>query len=64
MAELGVQPHVVERCLNHTEQNKMVRVYQRHQYAPEMAAAWRRLGDQLALLMAPQSNNISILKQT
>jgi integrase len=29
MAELGALPDVVERCLNHTEENKVRRIYQR-----------------------------------
>lgn len=32
MAELGVSPEVIERCLNHTEQSKIKRIYQRAQY--------------------------------
>ena len=44
MVSLGVLPEVAERCLNHTEQNKMKRIYQRHSYENEMREAWQLLG--------------------
>ncbi len=44
MTALGVLPEVAERCLNHTEENKVKRTYQRHSYAAEMTDAWMRLG--------------------
>lgn len=50
MTALGVLPEVAERCLNHTEDNKMKRIYQRHSYAAEMAAAWKLLGERLESL--------------
>ncbi|MDC8783575.1 tyrosine-type recombinase/integrase [Roseateles koreensis] len=56
MGELGVRPDVIERCLNHTEQDRMKRTYQRHSYQEEMRAAWSLLGDRLALISCPQAN--------
>jgi integrase len=50
MSALGVRPDVIEKCLNHTEQNALIRVYQRHEKRPEMARAWELLGDRLSLL--------------
>jgi integrase len=50
MTALGVLPEVAERCLNHTEDNKMKRIYQRHSYAVEMASAWKTLGEHLEIL--------------
>jgi hypothetical protein len=50
MAMLGVEPVIIERCLNHKEQNKVMRIYQRHSYAPEMARAWALLGERLNAL--------------
>ena len=50
MTALGVLPEVAERCLNHTEENKVKRTYQRHSYAKEMAEAWQKLGAHLELL--------------
>ena len=51
MVSLGVLPEVAERCLNHVEQNRIKRIYQRHGYESEMREAWRLLGDRLELLM-------------
>jgi len=50
MVQLGVLPDVVERCLNHTEPNKLKRIYQRASYEVPMRDAWRLLGDRLDLL--------------
>lgn len=50
MVALGVIPEVAERCLNHTEENKVKRIYQRHSYEPEMREAWHLLGERLTIL--------------
>lgn len=52
MAELGTLPDVVERCLNHTEEKKVKRIYQRAQYEGPMRDGWRLLGERLSLLEA------------
>ncbi len=57
MTALGVLPEVAERCLNHTEENKVKRTYQRHSYTKEMAEAWHVLGlhlDSLTPITAKQ----------
>lgn len=51
MVKLGVLPEVAERCLNHTEQNKVKRIYQRHSYEVEMQEAWTILGKRLESLL-------------
>jgi integrase len=65
MAEnLGVLPEVVERCLNHTEQIKVKRIYQRAQFKGPMLEAWQKWGDRLELLQSKalnQSNNVATL---
>jgi integrase len=48
MVSLGVLPEAVERCLNHREQNRVKRIYQRHDYKKEMRAAWQLLGERIA----------------
>ena len=48
MAMQGVLPAVIEKCLNHEEQNRMHRVYQRYQYFDEMKEAWNILGTWLS----------------
>lgn len=63
MTALGVLPEVAERCLNHTEENKIKRVYQRHSYAAEMAEAWQRLGNRLEILANPEAGNVVSIKR-
>ena len=40
MADLGVGPHVIEKCLNHTLGGVMA-IYNRSEYVAEKKAAWR-----------------------
>ncbi|MFQ5643854.1 MAG: tyrosine-type recombinase/integrase [Thiogranum sp.] len=56
MGELGVMGEVIERCLNHVEQNKLKRIYQRHELKTEQKEAWRLLGERLALLKAAKDH--------
>lgn len=60
MGNLGILPDVIEKCLNHTEQNKMKRVYQRQELKMEQAEAWRKLGERLELLAQPNFENVVI----
>jgi integrase len=60
MVALGVLPEVAERCLNHTEENKMKRIYQRHSYEAEMRQAWSLLGDRLELLTSGADNVVTL----
>lgn len=50
MIKFGVAPDVVEKCLNHTEENKVKRIYQRYNYKDEQKAAWKLLGENLDLI--------------
>lgn len=59
MVSLGVLPEVAERCLNHTEENKVKRIYQRHSYENEMRHAWRLLGERLELLTSGAKNVVA-----
>ena len=52
MAESGVAPEVVERCLNHTEASKLRRIYQQAKYEKPQRAAWVLLGRKLTALHA------------
>jgi integrase len=56
MGNLGILPDVIEKCLNHIEQNKMKRIYQRQELKSEQAQAWQLLGDRLELITSPISN--------
>lgn len=62
MAELGVLPEVIERCLNHTEQSRVKRTYQRAQYEAPMRDAWQRLGEKLALLTDKPGNVVTLAR--
>lgn len=53
MQSLGVEQHVIERILNHAEQNRMQRIYQRHSYDQEKLDAWQKLG----VLLEDLTNN-------
>ena len=56
MGELGVIGEVIERCLNHVEQNKLKRIYQRHELKAEKREAWRLLGERLQLLLSSETH--------
>jgi integrase len=64
MVELGVMPEVVERCLNHTEENKVKRIYQRYSYKSEMKAGWELLGIRLLVLRDGDDNVIPLKNKT
>jgi integrase len=46
MGDLGVAPHIIERCLNHIQQG-IVGVYQRQEYLGERQSAYETWGAQL-----------------
>lgn len=52
MGELSIDGDVIEKCLNHTEENKVKRTYQRAVRELEQRDAWRVLGERLELLTA------------
>ncbi|MBU0753282.1 MAG: tyrosine-type recombinase/integrase [Gammaproteobacteria bacterium] len=49
MGDLGIEPHIIERCLNHIQQG-IVGVYQRQEYLAERKAAFEKWGRKLASL--------------
>ena len=60
MAELGALPDVIEKCLNHTEENKMKRIYQRATYEGPMRDAWKLWGERLDLLTDKPINVVTL----
>lgn len=62
MGVLGVRPDVIEKCLNHVEQNKIVRIYQRQKLEAEQAEAWRLLGERLELLLRRDADNVVMIR--
>lgn len=63
MGELGVMPHIIDKCQNHVEANRVTRTYQRQEYMPERRAAFDLLGARLALLANPDAANVVMLKR-
>lgn len=47
MGHLGVAPHIIEKCLNHVDPNKMQRIYQRQSTQTEQKEAWDLVGTRL-----------------
>jgi integrase len=62
MGNLGVRPDVIEKCLNHIEQNKMLRIYQRQELRAEQKQAWLLLGQRLSLLIRDGAKNVVTLR--
>lgn len=63
MGDLGVHADVIEKCLNHTQENALKRVYQHQKQEAEQAEAWRLLGERLALLIGNSTNVIPLVKK-
>jgi integrase len=63
MGNLKVAPDVIEKCLNHTEENKIKRIYQRQELKEEQAEAWRVLGKRLELLLSMDNSKVVLLNQ-
>jgi integrase len=57
-AELGVAPHIIERCLNHLTGSisPLARRYNQHQYQAEMRAAFDLWDAHITRLISPQSS--------
>ncbi len=58
MQALGVSGEVIDRCLNHTEANKVTRTYQRDELLPQRAEAFKRLGEHLDVLTRTDTRNV------
>ena len=55
MGDIGIPPHVIEKCLNHGPDNKLVKTYQRSNLAAQTKEAFGMLGDHLALALPEDS---------
>lgn len=60
MGNFGIHGDVIEKCLNHTQENKLKRVYQHQELKAEQTDAWRILGERLELLTTKSSNVVPI----
>lgn len=56
MGQLGVAPHIIEKCLNHVDPNKMQRIYQRQSTQSEQKEAWDLVGAKLQEICTPTSD--------
>ena len=54
----AVQPHIVERMLNHVPEDSLVATYQRAQYVEEQRQAWQAWGDLIASQVAVEPTNV------
>ena len=61
LSELGVPPHIAERCLNHKLKGVMA-VYDKHDFLPERRQALGILAERIAPLINNESNVIGIHK--
>ena len=62
MGSLGIRPDVIEKCLNHIEQNRVQRIYQRQKLEAEQTDAWRLLGERVNLLASTHVENVVVAK--
>ena len=58
MGHCGVLSEIIERCLNHTDGNKLTKIYQRNVPRAKMTEAWQLLGTRLETMLADSSNVI------
>lgn len=58
----AVQPHVIERMLNHAPENALVGIYQRAGYAAEQQAAWQAWGELIASQVMIEPDNVVAMK--
>ncbi len=63
MQALGVSSDVIDRCLNHTEANKVTRTYQRDDLLPQRREAFQRLGEHLEILCRPDTTNVVTMRR-
>jgi hypothetical protein len=61
MGELSVMGEVIERRPNHVEQNRLKRIYERHELEAEQRNAWKIPGERIALLLSPYLGNRKVM---
>ena len=62
MGNLGISSDVIEKCLNHTEENEMKKTYQHQTLMAEQAQAWKLLGERLEILAS--NNTLNVITMT
>ena len=56
MAELGTTSDIIKRCLNQGDDDKLKRIYQRHEFTKEKCEAWRSLGEHIHNLLRSEGS--------
>lgn len=56
MGQCGVLSEIIERCLNHTDGNKLKQIYQLNIPRQQMIEAWKLLGTRLELMLSNENN--------
>ena len=60
---LKVEPHVIERMLNHQPINKLIATYQRAIYADEQKETWLKWGELVERMVANDPNNLVLFSK-
>jgi integrase len=63
MSQIGIEPHIAERCLGHIVGNQIERTYDRHDFFPEMSAAFDLLASHIREIVQPPPANVVPLKR-
>jgi integrase len=65
MAEIGIQPHIIEAILNHVSGHKagVAGIYNRNTYEREKAEALARWGEHLAAIVEGRDGKVVALKR-
>jgi integrase len=63
LQRLGIEPHIIEACLNHTPP-KLQRTYQTHDYEPEKRTALARWADHVLTIVEGRESNVVSLQAT
>jgi hypothetical protein len=65
MADLGVQPHIIEAVLNHVSGSKagVAGIYNRSTYEPEKRRALELWANHLMALVEGRKNNVTPFQQ-
>jgi integrase len=58
MGNLGIISDVIEKCLNHIEENEMKKTYQHQTLTAEQTQAWKLLGERLEILTSNNTSNV------
>jgi integrase len=66
MADLGVQPHIIEACLNHVSGHKagVAGIYNRSTYEPEKATALTIWADHVAAVIGGRKSKVTALRKS